>query len=455
MKKKLVLWGKQAEAGNRVLLAFELLPDDNEVMVYTFEEEVATEAFSQQMMNEWREGKPFELPEARTEQRMPLQVTGTILPDGYTVERSDLVQRAQTEWHFLVLSVKMHSAYLSDLDVLQEKVNALDSFQPPVWEELKGFWGRIQEQIRDRNLDRSHAQELRQKTNALFAQMKALRRKQDEAFKEHSKEERDRFMKELEAIEERLAQGMRLQGLFEDLKKLQRSIKKAPLTRDHRSAVWDRLDKNFKAVKAKKFGDSGDDRSPLQRLQRRYDGLIKALERMEHSIQRDERELHSENRKASQTDNQLESQIRQAKILMIEERVRSKKEKLEDMRKTRAELERRMEKEREKEARREEARKKEEMRKAAEEKIARQIKQAAEARKEEEEKLREAAESIQTAKTKRPKSKKQADDHLPASIQGVVDDVQAVLSSLPAAEEARDKTPAETETVSKDNTTQA
>ncbi len=428
MKKKLVLWGKKDES-ERKLLAFELMAAENQVRIYTFPEEVATEAFSRQMMDEWREDKPFELPDQRTEQVVPLQITESIVPEGFSVERADLVQRAQTEWHFLVLSSKMHQAYLSDLDVLSEKIAALQAFQSPVWEELKGFWGRVQEQISDRNLLREHAQELREKTNALFGEMKTLRRKQDEEFRQKSKVEKEKFMEALGEIEERLEKGMRLQALFEDLKKLQRAIKDASLTREHRSAVWDRLDKNFKAVKEKKFGGKqGDSRSPLERINRRYEGLLKAQDKMEHSIRRDEKELQFEHRKADHTDNQLENQIRQAKVLMIEERIRSKKEKLENILKTKADLERRIQKEEQREAKQQEELKKEALRKAAEEKIAQQIREEADARKGEEEKLKKAASSI----TRKADDSESAGPDHSQPIADLVEDVHAVLNSLSA-----------------------
>lgn len=393
MKTKLVLWGSNAQ-DERVLIALELLAKENKVNIYTFPEEVATETFSEQLMNIWRDGGEVPFPDGFSKTETELSVSESILPEELKVERGDLIQRAQTEWHFVVLSSKLHEAYEAELDELRERINNQDKFDQQVWDELKSFWNKVQKQVREKNLFREHANTLRDHTNELFAHMKELRNKLDEEFHKYSKTNHDKFMTALEGIEQKISDGLRLQGIFDDLKALQRKFRDAKLTRDHRSKIWERLDAAFKTVKEKRFGSSGDARSPVDRLQRRYDGLLSAIEKMERSISRDRDDLEFQDRKIASTDGQLEAQIRKAKILMIEERIRSKEEKLGEMRVTQKDLERRMEVQKGKEAKRLEREKIEKAKREAQEKIAQEIKEAAEARKEETEKLEKAAEAI-------------------------------------------------------------
>ena len=122
-----------------------------------------------------------------------------------------------------------------------------------------------------------------------------------------------------------------------------------------------------------------------------------AIDKMESSVGRDVEELNFQNGKVNTSFGQLEAQIRQAKVAMIEERVRSKKEKLTEMYATKTELDRKMEQLQEKEKRKADEMLKEDAKKAAQEKIANEIAAANAARekvKGEKESLFDAATSI-------------------------------------------------------------
>jgi hypothetical protein len=397
MKNRIVFWGKN-ENSEKFLLALELLADEGKVNVISFPEALVSEEFNQTLTKDWRDGKTVDFPEGFTSTLVELTVTGSILPAGITAEKMDLVTRAQAEWNFSILSSRLFRSYQSELNEFKDKVERALNFDKNMWDELKSFWDRVQEQARDKSLFREHSEHLRQETNELFGKLKDLRGKLDEEFDRTSKTLYEDIVAKLGDIENKVREGIRLQPLFDELKDIQKKIREVKLNRDHRNKIWDKLDATFKVLKEKRFGpETADDNNPLVRIQKRYEGLMAAIDKMESSVGRDIEELNFQNGKVNTSFGQLEAQIRQAKVAMVEERVRSKKEKLTEMYATKTELDRKMEQLQEKEKRKADEMLKEDAKKAAQEKIANEIAAANAARekvKGEKESLFDAATSI-------------------------------------------------------------
>ncbi len=436
MKTKLVLWGTNAN-DEKILVALQLRPKENKVDLWTFPDKDLTDQFVDDMLNKWRDGQEVDFPENNQHQERALSVSDSLLPEDIRVERGDLIQRAQTEWHFVVLSNKLNELYENELGDIKQKVDSLNRFSGEVFEELKGFWNKVQSQIRERNLLREHSEDLRTKTNGVFDNLKKLRANLDEEFRSASKEATKIFHGSLEEIEQKI-EGGRLSALFEDLKKLQLKFRDTKLTKEHRSEVWERIDKAFKKVKEKRFGPSANTgNSAMDRLQRRYDGLINAIDKMEKSINRDKKDLQFQDNKINSTDGQLEQQIRQAKVSMIQERIRSKQVKFEEMLATKKDLDQRMIQQKEKDAIRLEKVKLAQAKEQAKEKIANSIKEAEVKRSKEDNKLAAAATAIlagkgngkQVAQSVVEKVKEVAED-LKEIVEEVVDEIKETIEEV-------------------------
>ena len=244
MKTRLVLWGTDAN-NERVLVAMALNANDKQVDIWTFPEQVATETLYNRLFNEWRMGKEIPLPNVFVQIQRPLSATEPLLPEDIKVDNPDLIERAHTEWQFVVLSARLYEMYNEELEFLKTKVEDLKAFDSALWEELKGFWEKVQNQIQEKNLFRDHAQSLKHQTNVLFGKMKELRKSLDEEFKTKSKEAASNFMDMLDDIQQRIEQGMGLKPLFEQLKSIQKDYKATPFTKEDRSRVWQKLDKAF------------------------------------------------------------------------------------------------------------------------------------------------------------------------------------------------------------------
>ena len=382
MKTNLVVWGTNAN-DEKVLILMELMADDNKVVIKTIPENLVSDELEKKLMDEWRTGSAVELPEGITTIENELSVTDNILPEDLKTDRTDVIHRAQTQWHFIVLSSKLNKLYQNELEDFYENINKLKEYSQETWEDLKNFWQKVQEQVRDKNLLAEHAGNLRESTNVLFSKLKELKSSLEDETRKASAEILEKFKETMSDIEQKINEGNRLQSIFNDLKEIQNAFRDMKFTKEDRSEAWERLDKAFKSLKDKKYGNNttnSAEGSPLVRIQRRYDGLIEAVKKMESSIDRDKSELSFHTGKASNTERQLEALVSQAKLAMIQERISSKEEKLAEMLKTKEELEARMSELKLKEDARADQEKYEAAKKAAQDKIANEIKQASETR---------------------------------------------------------------------------
>ncbi len=373
MKTKLVLWGHKGteEVQEKVLLALELNPETNKVKTWVFEGAAASEEFAKELLNKWRQGQAVAFPEGIEASETALSASSSLLPEGVNADKDELLTRTQTEWIFMVLSTKLYQTYRTELEELQEKVDSLTGYSKDVWNTMKEFWDKVQQQVNEQNLFREHINTLRGRTNELFAQLKAMRSKEDSQYEEQAEVSYQEIVDQLVPIEAQIGtEKADLQKLFNALKDLQQRFKNATLTRNLRSKLWDRIDTAFKEVKKRRSPNS----SPEGRLSRRMEGLQIAIDKMERSIARDNKEMAIQQGKLnSGSVSQLETQLREVRAKLIKERIDSKNSKLQEMINTMKDLE---SKEKKNNARRE----REEKRQAEQEKKRQVQKEAAEKR---------------------------------------------------------------------------
>ena len=338
MKTRITSWCKNAN-DEKFLLALELIPETNMVKCMQFKDEDITDNLIEELNSKWKNHEEIELPVHEVKET-ELKVD-TIIPEGLIPEKESDISVKVNEWNFIVLSAKLYQSYKSELDELKDRIDRTNQFDKGIWENLKSFWSKVQDQLREKNLFREHGNLLKEVTNELFSKLKELRTQMDKEFNLESGKNKQSLYGELDLIDEKIKEGKRLQAVFDELKKIQQRLKNLKLNKEDRSKVWERIDKAFKEVKEKKFGSSGQvgGASALERLEKRYKGLIEAIKKMENSINRDKSDLEYQNNRNKSFVNQLEAQINIAKIAMIEERIRSKSEKLAEMNKTRADLE--------------------------------------------------------------------------------------------------------------------
>ncbi|MEM9836589.1 MAG: hypothetical protein AAF828_08810 [Bacteroidota bacterium] len=436
MRNRIVVWGRNAQEA-RVLIAVELMMEQNIVKIDTYAEKDVSDEVYKTFMDKWRKNEETTLPDPNKSWARELSVSENLLPEELKVEQSDMVNRAQTEWHYMVLSAKLRDAYRAELAEIDDRVERANKYDSNTWGQLKTFWEKVQQQLRDKTFLREHGNEIRKEVDGLFDKMKKLRQKLNEEIKEKSAEAVSLFATQLEELEKRTEEGTHLRKVFDDLKKLQSKFHNTTFSRDDRNLVYERIDKAFKAVKEKRSGGKSATQfadNALGRTQARYEGLLKAMEKMERSIGRDEKDLEFEHRRIARTNGQLEAEMRKAKIKMIESRVSSKREKLADMEKTKTMLEGRIEKTKKKLAKEQKKQAERAAAEALKAKHAEEMKaKQAEISTEEAAKLAKAAAEIKESKAKQVKPKQAAEPTGSTIIANAVAVSEIVTTTAPVA----------------------
>lgn len=416
MKTKLILWGK-TENDLKVLVAIELLENENKVKSYIFNEDVATEDFYNLMLNEWRFDREIEFPTGYQTYETSLTAAEDILPEGILVEKPELITRAKSEWHFVVLSKKLYDLYKDELENMKENIAELTEFSNDKWEELKLFWEKVQGHVKERNLFRNHVESLKRRTDELFNDLKNLKNKADVEIREKSEGLFKEFNDILDVVDNKLEKGLGLQPLFKEMKQIQADFKDAELSKDHRRKLWNRIDKTFKLIKEKRFGTIKRDKTPMARTEKRLEGLLGAIAKMQESIDRDKDELKGHQQKIDESSGQLEAELRKARLIMIQERIDSKELKLKDMHETKAMLDSRMESEQRRE---EERLKYERAKKDAEETMKEKVKESSDLLKENESEILKATEKIKEGAPQTPKS----------NIEDIIDKAEDIIEDV-------------------------
>jgi len=312
MRNRIAVWGRDAQE-QRVLITIELQVSDNIVRIQTYPEKVVSDDVFKSFMDKWRKSEEVELPEPDRVIARELSVTEGLLPDDLKAEQTDMILRAQTEWHYHVLSDKLAQTYKNELAEIEDRIERATEYSSDLWNQAKNFWQKVQGQLQDKTLLRQQGNDIRKRVDKSFDKLKAMREVLNEKYKEQSGKNVATFGALLEDAEKRIGEGTHLNKVFNDLRDIQKKFHNVKFTKTDRDAVYSRIDAAFKAVKEKR-GQGGGTRENRNagRTQSRLDGLQKAMDRMKSGIGRDENDLKFERRRIEKTNGQLEKQIREA-----------------------------------------------------------------------------------------------------------------------------------------------
>jgi hypothetical protein len=341
MKTKVVLWGENG-ANEKILIGIELLEKDNKILIHTIPQRVATEELYQNMVNKWRESQDINWPEEKETIERPLSISDNLLPDDIKVERTDVINRAQAEWHFVVLSTKLYELYKEEVDELKAKVDKLEEYSEAQWQEIVEFWNKVSGHLKEHTLFKDHGATLKERTNILFDKLKEHKKSYYKQADQKSKEIADDLMAAIKKVSSKISEGLSKGPLFDELKEIQKKYYDAPMNKKDKNSVWDEINVAFKELKENKSGNRPEKEhrnSEENHILSRITGLTDAIKRMQKSVDYDQKEIEFQSKRIHLSEGKLELQLREAKMKMVETSLFSKKEKLDDMLKTKASLE--------------------------------------------------------------------------------------------------------------------
>ncbi len=388
MKDKIVFWATN-EKNQNVLVTLRLRASDNKVDIWMFEKSTISSEFVDKMFEDWANIDVDTLPEPYEYLEHDMS-SPSILPDTILANNTEMINRAEKEWYVKILATKLSMKLQEEVVQLVEQVGGMVKYDKDAWELSKKYWDKINQHFQSRDLTREQTASLRDMVNKAFNKLKKLRKDSNQELEQKAKENADIILKKLNIIIGQVSDSRNLNGLFDTLKQMQLELRNQKLTQELNKTVRDKMNEAFQQVKEARRNHRNN------RLSNRIKGLESAISRMEKSTRRDEDDLAFQNRRVQASEGKLEKQLREAKIVMIQERLNSKGTKLEDMYKTLKELQNRVKEDAERESARIKAEKQKAEQRAKRE-ASRKAKQAARAKAAEEAKIQKAKEDAETA----------------------------------------------------------
>ena len=327
MRDRIVLWGADKDE-KKILISIQLQEQMNQVHINIIPESAVNTELEKKIRKEWIEGQDDILPkEARLIERSLNEEH--LLPEDIKTIQTELIRKTEKEWQVYVLTNRLFLATKIEFEALKSEVERLDEYDNAVWNKAKDFSNKIKNYALDSQLRRSQTNEIRSALDKVFDKLKSLQNSAKEAYKDTSTKLSTDFSERIVKILDKSKSANNAKNAFENLKTLQMEFNKTKLLPNDWKRVKKEMNDAFEQIKSLRK-NAWD-----ERLGNRVNGLKSAIEKMENSINRDKESADYQNkRKGSSRATQLEEQLRNAKIQLIEERIKSKTVKLDDMKVT-------------------------------------------------------------------------------------------------------------------------
>jgi outer membrane protein OmpA-like peptidoglycan-associated protein len=311
-----------------VVLAYELNEEEFKVALHIVPRKALTAETLEKLEKNWVDGEAFEFPEG-TEEITPNLNAESLLPDNIRSEEAGKVRTKQNEFAYTLLTAKLWESYLTELEGLKKRGAELASYDRQLFDDSKSFWERVLEHRKERDISQERLDKIKDDVNSIFEKLKTFRKSENAEFDANSSKLRDEVIAKLEDLKKRTNEKANFKALLDELKTLQAESRKNRYSKADDNQLRKFFDSVFHYINEQRNHFFSD------KTASRVKGLNEVIEKMEHSLSRDKKDLEYLQRKSeSNKASMLEVQLIKVKTNMLNETIASKEEKLKDIRLT-------------------------------------------------------------------------------------------------------------------------
>ncbi len=312
-----------------IFVTMELAVSTMEIEIKSFPIATKSDSEIEDLITKWNNGETIEYPEGTEEQKRAF-TDESLLPDNIKVDgKSGAIRQLQNEWSYLILNTKLFEQFNTDLDIIKQKAGEIKAFSHELFDETKEFWEKILEFKKEREISQDKLNFFKEEINGVFDHLKHLKESMLKEKDEFSDKIKQEFTESISNIEAKLTEStVHFKTLMDELKEMQTKLKSSDVKRDIKNILFDQLQGTFEKVKTKRDEILGGAQNS------RVSGLQTALERIQKTLDLDKKDLDYNVKKLKVVNNNLELQLREAKINVLKDRIASKEEKVADITKT-------------------------------------------------------------------------------------------------------------------------
>lgn len=332
LREKAVLWGFDTQE-NDIVFAMQLKVNLNKVDFYIYKRKDLNKQELDQLTETWVNSSENELPQGYSYIEHDMSAS-SFLPDNVLAKDMDSVQKLKQEWLIAILSQRLFQMYKIEIDNLNEKVKEAKKYDKTLNEAAKDIWEKIKLHREEQNLTRENVDELKEDCNKLFDKIKLLREQSNNEYETESVSNMELVETRMKEFDKELDnQFVSFKKVFEELKAFQQLTRNMNFTKAHREEVRLKINQRFDVLNQKRESYN-EQRGSF--VEQRLKGLEEAIHKMQDSINYDKKQREIQEKGMGRAETKLEIQLREMKLKVFDDKIKSKQEKLDDMLKTKA-----------------------------------------------------------------------------------------------------------------------